>query len=384
MTDSNERKCGVTAGGAAGTHVSIPASRLWAIGRKQAVPAEADPACGRDPGEGTIPPPSGLGSPPLPSRARMPFALRHLADSGPSRSARRLVCAGTVCWIVASSGCCLWRNQNPIKESVVESRQYVQQGVNALERKDLDEAERLLSQAVRACPDDAEAHCQYAELLWQRQRLDESLRQIEMATKIDPNDAEILIRAGELYRQASRWQQAQSYAERAIDLDPKSAEAWLLRGRVLYQAGQTRHALADVQRSLHYAPRSREALQLSAELYRKLDEPHRALVSLQALADTYSPGEEPQQLFIEEGLAYATLQRHADAAQALRQAQRRGPPTTDLLLLTCEAESAAGDATAAFRAAQQAVAMAPADPRCRELLQRTAAAVPAPGTTLRR
>lgn len=313
----------------------------------------------------------------------MPAAVR-LRDDSMTLAVRGLLCVALSSLLAVSSGCCLWRNQNPIKESIVESRQYVQQGVNALERKDLDEAERLLGQAVRACPDDAEAHCRYAELLWQRQRPEDSLRQIETATKIDPNDAEILIRAGELYLRAGRMPQAQSYAERAIDLEPKSAEAWLLRGRILQQSGQTRQALADVQRSLHYEPRSRDALQLSAELYRKLGEPHRALVSMQTLSDTYSPGEEPQQLFVEEGLTYAALGRHADAAYALRQAQRLGPPTAELLLLTCEAESAAGDPIAAFRAAQQAVAQAPEDPRCREVLQRMAAAVPAPGSTLRR
>ncbi len=109
-----------------------------------------------DPGEGTIPPPSGLGSPPLPSRARMPFALRHLADSGPSRSARRLVLRRHGVLIGRVERLLSLAESESIKESVVESRQYVQQGVNALVRKDLDEAERLLSQAVRACPDDAE------------------------------------------------------------------------------------------------------------------------------------------------------------------------------------------------------------------------------------
>ncbi len=174
-----------------------------------------------------------------------------------------------------------------------------------------------------------------------------------MATKIDPNDAGSLIRAERVV--------SPSFAMRRRKVTPN---ARLIRSQIGRSVAAARPGAVSsrsdeacagrVQRSLHYAPRSREALlQLSAELYRKLDEPHRALVSLQALADTYSPGEEPQQLFIEEGLAYATLRRHADAAQALRQALRRGPPTTDLLLLTCEAESAAGDATAAFRAAQQ-------------------------------
>ncbi|MGC3966883.1 MAG: hypothetical protein QM775_05780 [Pirellulales bacterium] len=57
----------------------------------------------------------------------------------------------------SSAGCCLWRQQNPVKESVVESRQFVQQGVNALGKNDLSEAERYCSQAVRACPNDPNA-----------------------------------------------------------------------------------------------------------------------------------------------------------------------------------------------------------------------------------
>ena len=301
-----------------------------------------------------------------------------------SRCAKRLafVCLASLCF---SSGCCFWRQQNPVTESLVTSRQYVQQGVNALERQDLDEAERLLGQAVRACPDDAEAHCRYGEVLWQRGRREESLKQLATAIEQDPNDAEILIRAGELHRQAGQLPQALSYVEKAIDVDPKSADAWLLRGRVLQQSGKPRPALAAVQRCLHYDPRRREALRLTADLYRELGEPNRSLVSLQALADTYSPGEEPQQIFIDEGLAYAALDRHVDAARVLQQAKRCGPPTPELLLLVCEAESAAGNPTAACRAAEQALALAPADPRCRELLQRTAAAMPVAGSgTLRR
>jgi Flp pilus assembly protein TadD len=284
---------------------------------------------------------------------------------------------------ISCSGCCFWRNQNPVSDSLVASRQYAQQGVNALERRDLDEAEKLLAQAVRACPDDAASHRHYADLLWERGRTEESLRQIVDAVQKSPDDGAILLRAGELHLQAGRLQQAQNYVQRAIDLDPRSADAWAVRARLMQQSSNPRQALADAQRALRYDPRRRDMLLLSADVYRNLGDPQRALVNLQTLADTYGPGEEPQKLFVDEALVFGALARHDDAVRALHEAERRGPASPELFSLLCAAETAAGRPAAALQAAQQALALAPNDPQCRALVERTAA-VAAPDGTLRR
>jgi tetratricopeptide (TPR) repeat protein len=312
--------------------------------------------------------------------------MSRLVAATQHRLYRRLIWTTLCCAapaLAGNGGCCFWRNQNPVKEEIVAGRQCVQQGVNAMERRDLDEAERLLAQAVRACPDDAAAHRYYSELLHVRGRSPESLKQIVAAVEKAPNDGVILLRAAELHLAAGQLPAAATYAERAVDLDPKSADVWAVRSRILRQAGDTRQALADAQRALRYDPRRRDMLHFSAELYRTLGDPHRALVNLQALADTYDPGEEPPQLYVDEALAYSALARHDDAARVLREAQRRGPATPEILSLLCAAEAAAGRPAAAQQAAQQALALAPNDPRYRALVERTAA-IAAPDAALRR
>jgi tetratricopeptide (TPR) repeat protein len=147
-----------------------------------------------------------------------------------------------------------------------------------------------------------------------------------------------------------------------------------MKGRVQRERGELQSALADTQRALLYDPKRREVLRQSADLYAALQQPNRALCALQALADTYAPGEEPQGLFVSQGFAYAALDRRVDAAKALRTACDRAPPTPDLLLALAEIETSAGQSLEAYRTAQQAVALAPDDPRCRTMLQQTAAA----------
>jgi tetratricopeptide (TPR) repeat protein len=290
-------------------------------------------------------------------------------------------------WIVmvvaVNGGCCFWRQQNPVSEQLVTSRQLAQQGVNELQRHNLDEANRLLAQAVRACPDDPAAHRHYADVLAERGQTAESLKQIVEAVQKAPGDTENLLRAAELHLRAGQLPQAASYAQQVIDNDPKSIEGWAVRSRIMSQGNQPRQALADAQRALRYDPRRRDMLQLSAETYRKLGDPHRALVNYQTLADTYGPGQEPAQLFVDQAQTYGQLARHDEAVRSLHEAQRRGLNTPDVLALICEAETAAGRPAAAQQAAQQALALAPNDPRYRALVERTAS-LPAPDTAARR
>jgi cellulose synthase operon protein C len=271
------------------------------------------------------------------------------------------------------AGCCLWRQQSPVSEQVVLSRQYAQQGINELARNNLSEAERYCAQAVRAAPDDAAVRMHYADVLWAQSRRDLALKQIETAVDKQPNDSEVLLRAAVMHLDAGRADTALSEVQRVIDLKPKSAEAWCLRGRIHRQAGDSRRALADWQRALLYEPRSREALRLSADLYREFDEPHRALVNYQALSDTFQPGDEQPDLCVAQAMTLATLGRHTDAAEQLEVACRRDPGRPELLMLLAEACSAAGRNGAALAAAEQAVAAAPDDQRCRAAYLKMAA-----------
>jgi Flp pilus assembly protein TadD len=281
------------------------------------------------------------------------------------------------------AGCCLWRQQSPVSEQVVLSRQYAQQGVNELANNNLSEAERYCAQAVRAAPGDAAVRMHYADVLWAQSRRDLALKQIETAVDKQPNDSEVLSRAAVMHLEAGRTDTALSEVQRVIDLKPKSADAWCLRGRVHRQAGDSRQALADWQRALMYEPRMREALRLSADLYREFDEPNRALVNYQALSDTYQSGEEQPDICMAQAMTLADLGRHSDAAEQLEIACRRDPGRPELLVLLAEANSAAGRSGAAYAAAEHAIALAPSDPRCQSTYAKMAAAQTAAGAIRR-
>ena len=276
--------------------------------------------------------------------------------------------------IAASGGCCFWRMQNPVSKSVVESRQFVQQGVNALERRNLEEAERFGAQAVRACPDDPQAHRYYADVLWEQGRPKEAIAEIDASLAKAPDEAETRLRAAEMRLRMRDYDGSLADVRRVIDVDPKSASAWAMKGRILREQGDLKGALADTQRALTFDPRRREVLRQSADLYAALQQPNKALCSLQALADTYAPGEEPHDLFVAQGFAYAALDRKYEAAKSLRTACERGRATPDLLLALAEFETSSGQSMEAYRTAQQAVALAPDDPRCQAMVQQTAAA----------
>lgn len=266
------------------------------------------------------------------------------------------------------------RSQEPVSKSVALGRRLTQQGINAMERGDWSRAESLLERAVDTSAKDAQARRSYAEALWHRGAQAEALAQFEEARKLSVADPALTVRTGEVYLALGQRDYARRLVDEALRLDPKFAPAWALRGRVASAAGQHRLALADYQRSLGYAPDNYGVAILVAETYRQLNEPDRALVALQALADRYAPGDEPQQVLHLQGLALAALARYDDAARTLSRAAQRERPSADLLCHLAEAELMAGRAAHANYVLQQALALDPHHEASRALAARMASA----------
>ena len=256
-------------------------------------------------------------------------------------------------------GCRLPSRQGPVPQSVAECRRLSQQGVAALDRGRQQDAEALLVKAVAACPVDAEAHRHYAESLWRRGARREAIAQLEESSRLAGDDATISTRLAEMYLANNQLELARQNADRAIDLDARLPGAWAIRGKVMRTAGLTRDALADDLRALGYAPKDRETLLEVAELYRQENQPERALQTLQTLAETYSPGEEPGQVLHLLGLAYVALGRCDDAVENLSLAVARGKPTPEMFCSLGEAQLLLGHATEAAVAARQALAIQP-------------------------
>lgn len=266
------------------------------------------------------------------------------------------------------AGCTLPGRAGPVSRSLVTSRQYSQQGIAAIERGQWEQAESLLAEAVETCPADTDARRHYAEALWHQGERERAVDQLEEAARLTVDDPQLHVLLADRRLVIGQVKLARQSAQHAIDLDPKLAGAWAIRGRIRRACGQPDRALSDYHRALGLAPHDRTILLETAELYRELGEPPRALAALQTLADTYSPGEEPQQVLYLEGLAYAALERWDEAAESLAAASTQEQPTTEILFQLGRAEFYAGRPARAAEAARQALALYPDHKPSRELL----------------
>lgn len=282
-----------------------------------------------------------------------------------------VACRGAV-WLLLPLtlvGCRAWPwRPGPVSPSVATCRDLSRQGLAAIEQGQWPQAEHYMSGAVAACPIDVEARRHYAETLLKRGAAAEALVQLDEAMRLSSHDASLAVRSGEIYLSMGQMDAAAQRAERALQIDATSADAWALRGRLMAAQGDLRRTLSDLQRALSYHPDDRALLFEISQTYRKLNRPDRALVCLQTLAETYSAGEEPRELLIEQAQMLTSIARHGDAAAMYEQALRRGASTPDLQFNLAHSYLAAGQPHRAAHAAQAGLTLAPNDPRGRELM----------------
>ncbi|MCE9553319.1 MAG: tetratricopeptide repeat protein [Planctomycetes bacterium] len=287
-----------------------------------------------------------------------------------------VACRGVV-WLLLPLmlvGCRAWPwRPGPVSPSVATCRDLSRQGLAAIEQGQWTQAEQCMSGAVAACPIDVEARRHYAETLMKRGASAEALVQLDEAMRLSRHDATLAVRSGEIYLATGQMDAAAQRAERALQIDSTSSEAWALRGRIMSARGDQRRALSDFQLALGYHPDDRALLYEIAQMYRKLDRPDRALVCLQTLGETYSAGEEPRELLVEQAQMLTAVARHGDAAAMYEQALRRGAPSAELQFTLAQAYLSAGQSHRATHAVQAGLALAPDDPRGRELMSRLTA-----------
>ena len=208
----------------------------------------------------------------------------------------------------------------------------------------------------------------------------DAIAQLEQAGRLAGEDASLSARLAEMRLDNGQPDLARQDAEQALKLDPKLPNAWAIRGGIRRAAGQPHEALADYLLALSYTPNDRAILLEIAELHRQLNQPERALQTLQTLADTYSPGEEPGQVLYLTGLAYLPLGRHDEGRESFRAAVGRGKPTAEMFCRLGEAELLAGHTAEAADAARRALALQPQHQPSRDLLERIELAQQPQGT----
>jgi tetratricopeptide (TPR) repeat protein len=271
--------------------------------------------------------------------------------------------------------------RDPVPESLANSRRLSGEGNELLEQKQPEKAEQRLAEAVRVCPTDCDARRYYAEVLWLRNARTEALAQFEEACRLSP-ECDLRVRLAEMYLEMGRLDDASGSVQLALDKNYKLAAAWRVRGRIDRARGDQLlatgdrdraresylQALNDLHRAAGYDPTDRPTISETAAVYRSLGQPQRALESMQSLAETYRPGEEPQQVLYLTSLDYMAISRYDDAAASLAAALQRGGPTPELLCGLAQAQYRAGQAQAAADSLQRALALDPQHLASRQLL----------------
>jgi tetratricopeptide (TPR) repeat protein len=279
------------------------------------------------------------------------------------------------------AGCQWARLRDPVPASLAASRTLCGDGNRLIEEKQPEQGEQKLAEAVKVCPSDCDARRYYAEALWIRGARREAIAQLEEGCRLSP-ECDLHVRLAEMYLETSRLDDAARIVDQVLGRNLKMASAWRVRGRVyrgrgdqLRAAGNADqahdayvHALNDLHRAAGYDQTDRQTIGETAAVYRSLGDAQRALETMQSLAETYSPGEEPQLVLYLTGLDYMALERYDDAAASLTAALNRDRPTSELLYCLGQAQYRAGQPQAAAASLQQALVLDPQHLLSRQLL----------------
>jgi tetratricopeptide (TPR) repeat protein len=192
------------------------------------------------------------------------------------------------------------------------------------EARDLDHAENLYQEVLRAQPDNAEA-CSLLGLIQQdRGRPEESIVLISRAVEIDPDFADAHANLARGLNLLGKPDRAAEAARKAIELDPALGEGWLQLGHAQLELGQDQEALTALAKAAVHFP-------------------------------------EASEIYAGTGFAAQRLGRHADALKAWRKVLELQPERVDALVNLGAAHIQMNELDDALALHRRAAALAPED-----------------------
>jgi len=293
------------------------------------------------------------------------------------------------CWLLLSlltaQAGCSWiglrrdlGHAAPTPEQTARTQQISDQAQEAIDRSDYEQARLALLELATQTPDSAETHQRLGTVLQLEGRLPEAEACFHAALKRDPDYAEALIGLGQVEAQQSNTASALKRFETAIEIDPHRPKAHFSLGCLLEAIGRTDEALAEYFRALEYEPNNAGVSLRIAAIQLARNQPDQALSRLDQVVELAADNAEAHDL---RGRAHLKLRHFPQAVVDFRAAASHLPNRPDVyyhLALALEADHKPADA---FRAAEQAVRLAPDFADARGLSQRLALVVAPAGKT---
>ena len=234
--------------------------------------------------------------------------------------------------VCGSSGCATLSSRNPVERNVLAARHSSQQGMAALDRGHLVQAEQYFSDAIAQCPDNIDARCQLSECLWKRGAHNDAIDHLSEALANSENDdTQMLVRLGQMKLEVGEIEDAQALVQKALHSSPDAAQAWQLDGSIRYQQGRYQEALASYQRSLSHAPENVETQLAIAEIYHRLERPGRTLATLTNVERSLPAEYDNQRQLTLKGTALNRLTRYEEAVSVLTAAIQTETPSPELM-----------------------------------------------------
>jgi len=266
----------------------------------------------------------------------------------------------------------------PTPEQAARTQQLSEHAQEAIDHRDYEHARRALLQLAAQAPDSAETQQRLGTVLQLQGRLPEAEACFRVALQRDPDYAEALVGLGQVEAQRGDIASALKRFETAIEIDPHRPEAHFSLGCVLQAIGKTDEALAEYFRALEVESNNPEVSLRIAAIQLARNQPDQALSRLDRVVELAADNAEAHDL---RGRAHLTLRHFPQAIDDLRIAASRLANRPDVyyqLALALEADHRPADA---FRAAEQAVRLAPDFADARGLSQRLALVVAPAGNT---
>jgi tetratricopeptide (TPR) repeat protein len=239
---------------------------------------------------------------------------------------------------VLIAGCQFNRSFVQLSPTQILGSERGRQGIAAMERGDLNEAEKRLEDAVKLSKNDTNHRRYYAEVLWQQGKHQEALQQLGEAIQRGGQDnASLHLSLAEKYLIIQDYPTAYQHADEAVRLASQESQSWALRGRVrrlqaerlsenservLTMFHQSRE---DFLRAVSLSPNDRELLPELAAVQMRCGQNEQALATWLSVQSLYPQGGEPTEVLLGKANTFLSLRRFDEAVVCLTDVRQREP-----------------------------------------------------------
>lgn len=267
-----------------------------------------------------------------------------------------------------------WSRITGNSDRLLVSREHVRKAVQAAQENDLPGARRFLKMALRAYPENLEAHLLYADVLWQQGETETAITEMEYALQIPGCRSSVNITLAHMLYETQQIELAAHYLERGMKESTADTDSWVLLGRIYQAQGNKEQAQAAFHHALYYAPEHYQAQMCLSDLYLITQRPQRALEVVNGILNEMPETQPSAEVVYRKGLALFHLKRYHEAEENIALACEIGNPNIEALTCLAETQYLVGKYADAEKNASAGLAISPGDARCEEILQKIHAA----------